>query len=80
MLSFTAVLRVIDELSSNVEENSDEENATVVLDQLVRVARFWINDRASTLTLPQELCANLSDWVVEKGIVLNGMELQIEEE
>lgn len=80
MLSFTAVLRVIDELSSNVEENSDEEIATVVLDQLVRVARFWINDRASTLTLPQELCANLSDWVVEKGIVLNGMELQIEEE
>lgn len=80
MLSFTAVLRVIDELSSNVVENRDEENATAVLDQLVRVARFWINDRASNLALPQELCANLSDWIVEKGIVLNGMELRDEEE
>lgn len=73
MLTFTAIVRVIDELSAEVGDDDDTANA--ILDRLVRVVRFWINDRAASLSMPEELCGSLSSWIVDKGIKLSGIQV-----
>lgn len=72
MLSFTAILQVISEISPD-QEAINEGSTAAVLDHLVRVTRFWISDRADSLALPQTLCGEISDWIVSRGIALNGM-------
>lgn len=76
LLSFTALLKVIIELVNNEVDLYDQLNSDV-LNQLTRVARLWVND--DKVFLNYTLRGNLSDLIVSKGMILNGIETIDEE-
>ncbi|CAK7905072.1 transcription factor Cph2p [[Candida] anglica] len=66
-LSFTAILRVIMALSSDDCQHDE------ILDKLVRIVRVWLNDKSKNNVLDLNTRGSLSDLVVEKGMVINGI-------
>ena len=66
-LSFTLLLKVIMKVSADCNEHNE------VLDQLIRIVKIWINDESRKNVLDLRTIGNLSNIVVEKGLLLNGI-------
>lgn len=71
--SFTILLKVIMKLSVENREHNE------ALDKLIRIVRIWLNDESRNEVLNLKTRGNLSNLVVEKGMVLNGISEETED-
>ncbi|CUM50030.1 uncharacterized protein AC631_00889 [Debaryomyces fabryi] len=71
LLSFTALLKILTKLIDQNEDFDDFKNSNV-LDKLIRITRLWINDDKKQF-LDYNLRCDLSDLIVSKGLILNGV-------
>lgn len=68
VLSFTILLEVIIALSAAKDEHNK------ILDRLIRIERLWINDKLHVNILDAKTRQNISDMIIDKSLVLNGLD------
>ncbi|ODV68788.1 hypothetical protein HYPBUDRAFT_147327 [Hyphopichia burtonii NRRL Y-1933] len=67
LLSFTALLILIN------DSIHDQHDDSKVLDDLIKTTRLWINDDNKRFFLNDDLRGDISDLIVSKGMVLDGI-------
>ncbi|ODV78884.1 uncharacterized protein CANTADRAFT_51014 [Suhomyces tanzawaensis NRRL Y-17324] len=73
LLSFTSAVRLINGLIPGVEDNKN-------LDNLVKVTREWLNESQQSRTVDFDVRSDLSKLIVQKGMVLHGIETEHEDD
>ncbi|EGW30269.1 uncharacterized protein SPAPADRAFT_63117 [Spathaspora passalidarum NRRL Y-27907] len=73
LLGFTALVTLINNLKPTADEDSE------ALDILVKNCREWLNDTKLTDFMEVELRSELTKIVVNKGMILNGVEDETED-
>lgn len=68
VLSFTILLKVIIAFSAAKGEHNE------ILDRLIRIERLWINDKLNVNILDAKTRQNISDMIIDKSLILNGLD------
>ena len=67
ILSFTSVVRMINDIIPGIEDNEE-------LDGLVKYSREWLNEENLKNFMEFKLRSDLGKLIVEKGMILNGVD------
>lgn len=67
ILSFTSVVRMINDIIPGIEDNEE-------LDVLVKYSREWLNEENLKNFMEFKLRSDLGKLIVEKGMILNGVD------
>jgi hypothetical protein len=68
LLAFTSLVTLINEVIPNIEDNE-------ILDNLIKVTRAWLKESQASSFMDYKLVGSLTKSIVNKGMVLNGVEV-----